>query len=316
MTTEVRNIPIQDIVEPTVLMRLVDTGSLEYLEMYHSMQDNEFLNSISVRPSKKYPSKYEIMDGIWRYTIAQHLQFEMVPCIIKDVDDDTDVLFLQIQANAIRPETHLCEYAAVLDRILKSDPEMTFVALAGRLRKEEGWIRDTLSLNRLTTQIRKSVNRGEIPLKSARLLAKIPQSWQELFFSQAKMLTYKDFSPVVRRAIKDFKEAKRRGTMKDFYDKQFTPHPFLRTMRDLVNEMEHCEEGAVYLVTEDLSPIQAWKRAVQWVLHMDPKGVEAQKKRHTGMHDKVKNDVKRRQADRKRRQSLENLDSDLTNNKK
>lgn len=316
MTDEVRNIPIQDIIEPTILMRLVDTGSLEYLEMQHSMQSVGFLNSVSVRPSKKYQGKYELLDGLWRYTVARNLQFEMVPCIIKDVEEDTDVLFLSIQANAIRPITKPCEYAAHLDRILKSDPEMTFVTLAGRLRKNERWIRDILKLNRLTTQITKSVNRGEIPLKSARLLAKIPQTWQEIFYSQAKKLTYKDFSPIVRRAIKDFKEAKRRGTMRAFYDKQFVPHPFLRTMRDLVNEMEYCEEGAVYLAIEDLLPIEAWKRAVEWVLHMDPKGVEDQIKRHAGMHDKVKNDVKRRQTDRKRLQSLENLDSDLTSNKK
>lgn len=316
VTDEIRNIPVQDIVEPTVLMRLVDTGSLDYMELFYSMQAHGFLNSVAVRRSKRYQGKFELMDGLWRYTVARHLQFEMVPCIIKDVEEDTEVLFLQIQANAIRPETKPCEYAEHLDRILKSDPDMTFVTLAGRLKKEEGWIRETLSLNRLTAQIKKSVNRGEIPVKSARLLAKIPQSWQEIFFSQAKFLTYKDFSPIARRAIKDFKEAKRQGTMKAFYDKQYEPHPFLRTMRDLVNEMEHCEEGAVYLATEDLLPIQAWKRAIEWVLHMDPKGVEAQVKRHAGMHAKVQNDIKRRQTDRKRRQSLENLDSELTNNKK
>ena len=316
MHDEVKNIPIQDIVEPTILMRLVDTGSLDYLEMYYSMQDVGFLNSVSVRPSKKTPGKYELIDGLWRYTVARHLKLEMVPCIVKNIDEDTDVLFLQIAANAIRPVTKPCEYAEHLDRILKSDPEMTLVTLAGRLKKELLWIRETLNLNRLLPVIKKSVNRGEIPVKSARLLSKIPQSWQEQFFSQAKLLTYQDFSPLARRAIKDFKEAKRQGTMKRFYETQYTPHPYLRTMRDLVNEMEHCEEGAMYLVNEDWTPIEAWQKAVQWCLHMDPKGVKEQTRRYAGMLDKPKIDAKRRRIDRRKLQELENCGFDLTNQEK
>jgi len=193
---------------------------------------------------------------------------------------------------------------------------MTLVTLAGRLKKELLWIRETLNLNRLLPVIKKSVNRGEIPVKSARLLSKIPQSWQEQFFSQAKLLTYQDFSPLARRAIKDFKEAKRQGTMKRFYETQYTPHPYLRTMRDLVNEMEHCEEGAMYLVNEDWTPIEAWQKAVQWCLHMDPKGVKEQTRRYAGMLDKPKIDAKRRRIDRRKLQELENCGFDLTNQEK
>lgn len=312
MTDTVQNIPLRDIVESTILLRMVDTDSLDYLELYHSIKDYGFLNSISVRPSKKYDGKYELMEGMWRYSVARNLRLETIPCIIKHLESDTELLLVQIQGNAIRSETKPCEYAAHLDRILKGDPEMTLVTLAGKLRKNVDWIRDTLSLNRLVPKIKKSVNRGEIPVKSARLLAKIPKSWQEEFISQAKLLTYKDFSPLARSVIKEYKEAKRQGKMKKFYADQYRPHPFLRSMSNLLHEMKLCEEGAVYLSLEDLTPIEAWKRAIEWVLHMDPKGVEAQKERHKGMKEKVEKDAKRRKTDRRQMRELGNFGWDLT----
>jgi ParB/RepB/Spo0J family partition protein len=285
------------------------------MEMYYSIQDYGFLNSISVRASAEPP--YEILDGLWRFTIAKALRLETIPCIIKDVPDNMDAWLMQIQANSIGPETTPCEFAEHLDRILKGDSNMTLVTLAGRLRKDVTWIRETLNLNRLPPRIKKSIDRGEMPVKSAKLLAKLPISLQESFYGQAKMLRYEDFSPLIRKTIKEWKEATRQGSMKNFYETQYTPHPYLRTMRDLLHELHTSSEGAVYLATEKLTPLEAWTRGVEWTMHMDPKGIEEQTERYSGMRKKTRTDVQVRTADRRAIKKLEEKankdDSDLTN---
>jgi ParB/RepB/Spo0J family partition protein len=316
--TVIRDIPVADLKPPAHLLRNVNTKALDYMEMYYSVQDYGFLNSISVRASAEPP--YEVLDGMWRFTIAQALRLETIPCIVKEVPDDTDALLMQIQANSIGPETTPCEFAEHLDRILKMDANMTLVTLAGRLRKDVRWIRETLNLNRLPTRIKKSIDRGEMPVKSAKLLAKLPPSLQESFYGQAKMLRYEDFSPIARKTIKDWKEATRQGSMKNFYKTQYTPHPYLRTMKDLLRELHTSSEGAVYLSIEKLTPLEAWTRGVEWTMHMDPKGIEEQTKRYSGMRKQTQTEVQTRKADREAIKKLEesgnNDGSDLTNDKK
>ena len=56
------DIPIDCIVEPRTVLRLIDKNSVEYLEMRDSIAAEGFWNSISVRPARE-PQKYEIIDG-------------------------------------------------------------------------------------------------------------------------------------------------------------------------------------------------------------------------------------------------------------
>jgi len=305
MNDTLQNIPLRDILEPAHLLRLVDKGSLEYKEMYDSIRDYGLLNSISVRPSDRFEGKFELVEGLWRYTIARQLKWETIPCIVKMGLEGVDVLFAQVIANATRAETKPCEFADHLDRILKANVDMTFVELAGKLRRSAEWIQYTLSLRSLTPEIQRSLDRGEIPVKSARLLAKLPKPWQSELMRQAQLLNYKDFSPIARAAIKEYKECQRQGRMKEFYELQFVAHPYYRSLREVTHEMEFCENGAVYIATENLSPIAAWKRAVEWVLHMDPKGVEAQERVAKSKQAKMKKDVQRRKEQRERMKKAE-----------
>lgn len=307
------NIPLRDIIEPIHLLRLVDKGSLDYREMHDSVRDYGLLNSISVRPSEKYEGKYELVEGLWRYSVARQLRWETIPCIVKESLDDTETLFAQIIANATWVETKPCEFADHIDRILKMNVDMTFVELAGKLRKDVGWIQDTLSLRSLKPEIQRSLDRGELPVKSARLLAKLPKQWQEKLVRQAQLYPYAEFSPIVREAIKNYREGIRQGRMAEFYELQFKPHPFYRSLRESTHEMMFCENGAVYIATENLSPIAAWKRAVEWVLHMDPKGVEAQERLAKSKKDKMDRDIRQRKEERDRIENAENLANDLTN---
>ncbi len=65
-----RLIPLDEIVEPWVVLRPVNRASLEYLELRDSLAAVGFINSICVRPSTRKPGKVEVVDGLYRYTGA------------------------------------------------------------------------------------------------------------------------------------------------------------------------------------------------------------------------------------------------------
>ena len=52
---EFREIPLDQIVEPWVVLRIVNRESVEYLELRDSIAHQGLLNSICVRPSPRRP---------------------------------------------------------------------------------------------------------------------------------------------------------------------------------------------------------------------------------------------------------------------
>ena len=113
-----RHLPIHVLREPKVKLRDVNREILEYLEMRDSIRDHGILQSLLVRPQG---DGYEIIEGLHRYTGAKEVGLQTLPCIIRQCSDD-EVLVLQLQANAISPETKLAEYAQQLKRLMAAEP--------------------------------------------------------------------------------------------------------------------------------------------------------------------------------------------------
>ena len=82
MRDKAADIPIDSIIEPRTVLRLVDKDSVEYLELRDSIEAEGFWNSIAVRPAKD-EGNYEIIDGLYRHTCARELGLKSIPCIIK-----------------------------------------------------------------------------------------------------------------------------------------------------------------------------------------------------------------------------------------
>jgi len=169
--------------EPWVLLRPVDTQALEYLEMRDSLEARGFLNSIAVRPSTRKPGKFEIIDGMYRWTCCKEIGRQMVPAIIKYSISDEEVLALQIQANAIRPETTPLEFARQLQLLQKARPGITLAGLSTFVKKSPAWIRQILGLLNLNPKMQAAVDRGEIPLENAYRLSMIPPRYREDFLT-------------------------------------------------------------------------------------------------------------------------------------
>jgi len=161
-------IPTDQIVEPWVILRVVNRSTVEYLELRDSIAEKGFFNSLCVRPSKRKPGKYEVVDGLYRYTVGCELRLHALPCIVKHNLTDEDVLAAQIQANALRPETTPVEYARQLRKIMAAGGVngMTMAQLSTRIHKNPEWIGLQLALLDLIKVAQTAVDRGEISLES------------------------------------------------------------------------------------------------------------------------------------------------------
>jgi ParB/RepB/Spo0J family partition protein len=251
---------------------------VEYMELRDSLADRGFLNSICVRPAPHAPGKYEIVDGLYRFNCGIDLRLATVPCIVKHGLTDDDVLALQIQANAIRPETTPTEFARQLKKIMSHRPGITSAQLAVLVHKSPRWVKDTLGLLRLSPRLQKAVDRGEIVLGNAYYLAKIPMQYRQEFEEQAKLLAIKEFTALASAFIKRYMEAVRQGKLEVLFTSEFKPVAYLRGLKEILAEYEKRDEGALRLAAAScVSPVEAWYLALQWALHLDSESVEQQR---------------------------------------
>ena len=159
-------IATSDLVDPPVVLRLVNRGSLAYAELRDSIAHRGVLTTVLVRPSTRFPGKYDVADGLYRTSCARDAERPLVPCLVMDLTDN-DLLAIQIQANALRPETTPMCYARQIKRIMEVNPDMKEYELVALIHKGPHWIADTLRLFHLQPAYQLAVDRGEMPLGSA-----------------------------------------------------------------------------------------------------------------------------------------------------
>lgn len=287
MSTDLKNIPIDQLVEPWIFLRIVDEHGVEFAELQSSIQDHGLLASIAVRQSKLKEGKYEVIDGMWRLTACRNLEWEEMPCIIKIATDD-EVLALQLSANAIRPETKPCDFARQLRRIQKyylesTGVEITIRKLADMVNKGPSWIKLQLDLNKLGPQIQKMVDRGEIPVGNAYYLAKIPRRFREEYLTQAKTMKVAKFKAMAQSIIKQYREAVKQGNVDAFWTDDWQPQPHLRSLVETLIEYENhqCMVETIARM-EDTSPPAVWLAALQWMMRMDEDSVREQQEAARG----------------------------------
>lgn len=276
MADRISSIPISAIIEPSMMLRLVNRDSIEYLEMRDSLREHGFLNSILVRPSK-VPGKYEIIDGLHRFTISKELNFDSIPCIVKeDVDDDT-FLAMQLEAQACRPKNPPAAFANQLKKLLTRRPELTLDELSHLVRKSPHWLSTVLGMLRLPKDIQKMVDRGEIVMRSAYELSKIPPRLQRQYVDAARAMPVKQFKALAASVVKQFGEAVKQGRMQAFWENKFTPHAHLRPLKAIQEEIDSRNVGALVVMSEDCkTPLDGFYAALRWAIHLDRNSVAEQ----------------------------------------
>jgi len=275
----VRKAKLSEIRPNAVALRAVNPESESYLGLVESIREKGFFGAITVRErvDGETGEKYlELVDGLHRFSAAQDVGIAEINVDITDFDDD-QVLEAQILGNIQRVETKPVEYTRQMLRILARNPLMTEAELAKKLAKSITWVQQRLSLTKIADEkIQGLVDEGKIALINAYQLAKLPVEEQADFLDRAITESPETFVPAVKKRVKELKEAARQG--KDAAEATFEPVAHMQKMKDIKGALDDGKLiPALIKKNKVTDPVKAATLAVQWVLHLDPDSIAAQK---------------------------------------
>lgn len=271
MSENLLTLPIALIDEPRVVLRQVLRQSKEYRELRSSIEDYGLLTSVLVRPKG---NRYELVAGNWRRTACVELKRDSMPCIVREMTDE-QMLSLQLQENAIRFDTKPAEYANQLKRLMDQSPGMTFADIAKLVKKHPNWIKQILELPKLPKEVQQLIDRGEMTVKNAVMLCKIPLRYREEQFENARRMPVKEFEILAAAITKQFVESVRQGKLDAHFNTPFKPQGYARKNKEVQAELDDPQVLPLLIVSEGCkSYLDAALVGLRWGHHQDRESVE------------------------------------------
>lgn len=295
-------IQLNQIRENPSALRPVNKKSEKYEGLVDSVRKNGIMNPIVVREVKDRNTGeiyYGLVDGLHRYNAAQDAGLTEVAVNVIDIDE-AEVLEAQILANLHKVDTRPVEYTKQLMRILSSNLLMTISELASKLSVNPGWLSERLGLIKLDEKIANLVDEGKITLSNSYSLARLPFEEQSAYVERAMTMQPKEFIPTVNARVKEIRNAKRQG--RDPSAQTFVPVPHMRRIGEINEELE--KKAVVRALIAEVKPKtaeDAFMLGLEWVRHMDPLSIEAQKQADADRKAKEEQD----KAERKRKREEE-----------
>ena len=162
---ELRKIKITQLVAGKYQPRreMSDTG-LEELSL--SIQSQGIIQPILVRLISD--DKYEIIAGERRWRAAKLAKLDVVPCLIKNVPDESAVAIALIE-NIQREDLNAMEEAIALERLL-TEFDLTHQEVAIAVGKSRTTVSNLLRLNNLNDEVKVFLENGDIEMGHARAL--------------------------------------------------------------------------------------------------------------------------------------------------
>ena len=124
-------------------------------------------------------ARYVVVNGCRRYAAALHFGMTELEVTVKEEVADTreSLLAAAIQENIDRQDFDLLEEAkAVEAMVLACEGSSTNAAV--RLNRTKGWVSQRRALLELSDQMRAALRAGELPVRDARRLARVPRADQ------------------------------------------------------------------------------------------------------------------------------------------
>ena len=112
--------------------------------------------------------KYEIIAGERRWRAAKLAQLDIVPCLIKNVPDESAVAIALIE-NIQREDLNAMEEAIALERLL-TEFDLTHQEVALAIGKSRTTVSNLLRLNNLNEEVKTFLENGDIDMGHARAL--------------------------------------------------------------------------------------------------------------------------------------------------
>jgi len=144
--------------------RDMSDSALEELSL--SIQSQGIIQPIVVRLISD--DNYEIIAGERRWRAAKLAQLDVVPCLIKNVPDESAVAIALIE-NIQREDLNAMEEAIALERLL-SEFDLTHQEVAIAVGKSRTTVSNLLRLNNLNEEVKTYLENGDIEMGHARAL--------------------------------------------------------------------------------------------------------------------------------------------------
>lgn len=149
-------------------------NEVELQELSESIKQQGIMQPLLVRQVSE--GKYEIIAGERRFRAAGLAGLEMVPALIKDVDDQTAAAMALIE-NMQRQDLNPLEEADGLARLI-SDFEFTHEQAAKVVGKSRSAVTNLLRLTQLSKSVQALLVSGDINMGHARAMLSVPSARQ------------------------------------------------------------------------------------------------------------------------------------------
>ncbi len=166
-----------------------DTGLDELAE---SIRSQGVVQPIVVTPKGR--GLFTIIAGERRWRAARRAGLDMVPAVVREVDDDQQMLEMALVENVQRADLNAIEEAEAY-RMLKERFDLSQEEIAGRVGKGRTTVTNALRLLRLPDEILDFIREGRLTAGQARPLLAIPTRSQQIEIAEraiAEGLTARD----------------------------------------------------------------------------------------------------------------------------
>ncbi len=144
--------------------REMSDAGLEELSL--SIQSQGIIQPIVVRLIGE--DQYEIIAGERRWRAAKLAQLDIIPCLVKNVPDESAVAIALIE-NIQREDLNAMEEAVALERLLM-EFDLTHEEVAIAVGKSRTTVSNLLRLNKLNEEVKTFLENGDIEMGHARAL--------------------------------------------------------------------------------------------------------------------------------------------------
>ncbi|MCL2919915.1 ParB/RepB/Spo0J family partition protein [Shewanella litorisediminis] len=196
-----------DLLQPGKYQPRKDMSPEALEELAESIRAQGIIQPIVVR--KVAEQKYEIIAGERRWRASQLAKLDKVPCIIKQVPDESAVAIALIE-NIQREDLNAMEEAIALHRLLE-EFELTHQQVADAVGKSRTTVTNLLRLNSLNEPVKRLLEYGDIDMGHARALLAVEGEEQTNLarLVAAKELTVRETERLINRTLNPAKEAEK-----------------------------------------------------------------------------------------------------------
>ncbi|MCJ8320109.1 MAG: ParB/RepB/Spo0J family partition protein [Colwellia sp.] len=196
--SELQKIPVEQL-QPGKYQPRKDMSAEALDDLANSIRSQGIIQPIVVRTIDK--NSYEIIAGERRWRAAQIAGIDTIPCLIKEVPDETAVAIALIE-NIQREDLNAMEEAIALNRLL-TEFELTHQEVAEAVGKSRTAVSNLLRLNNLNDDVKILLEHGDIEMGHARALLALENDLQTTTarIVAAKELTVRETEKLVKKAL-------------------------------------------------------------------------------------------------------------------